>query len=359
MGRKAYPVGNQIILLKVEQNKNQFVPIFGLCYNVIEMSKPITLPPAFLQRLPQLVPPDQVEAVLAAFVRRPTTFRVNTLKTTRADLLAKLSELGFQVEAVTWYADAFILRNKSKAELIETPMYQNGELYVQSLSSMLPPLVLDPQPGEKILDLAAAPGSKTTQMAAMMRNTGEIVANDRSKIRLHKLIANLKLQGVTNVRTRLTSGEDLWKRFPEYFDRTLVDAPCSLEGRFEAGNPKSFGDWSLRKVEFLSTIQQHLLRSAVSATKPGGIIVYSTCTLSPEENEQVIAWVLQKEPGVVEVEPIELTIPHHAGIEQWQGVAFSPAVRNTIRLLPSPLMEGFFIAKLRKVRSNVKLEFSR
>jgi len=319
------------------------------------MNKPIPLPPAFLQRLPHLIPPDQIDAVLAAFVRRPTTFRVNTLKTTCTTLLARLAELGFQVEAVPWYAEAFILRNKSKAELIATPMYQNGELYVQSLSSMLPPLVLDPQPGERILDLAAAPGSKTTQIAALMRNTGEIVANDRSKIRLHKLVANLKLQGVTNVRTRLTSGEDLWKRFPEYFDRTLVDAPCSLEGRFEAGNLKSFGDWSLRKVQFLSTIQQHLLRSAVSATKPGGIIVYSTCTLSPEENEQVIDWMLQKEPGVIEVETIELAVPGvQAGMTEWEGKAFAPAVRKAVRLLPSPLMEGFFIAKLRKVQSNVK-----
>jgi len=300
------------------------------------------------------VPPDQIDSVVQSFTRRPTTFRVNPLKTNHADLLADLSKLGFEIEPVNWYADAFILRNKSKAELIETPMYQHGELYVQSLSSMIPPLVLDPQPGEKICDLAAAPGSKTTQIAAMMRNTGEIVANDRSKIRLHKLVANLKLQGVTNVRTRLTSGEDLWKRFPEYFDRTLVDAPCSLEGRFEAGNPKSFDGWSLRKVQLLSAIQSHLLRSAVSATKRGGAIIYSTCTLSPEENEQVIDWILQKEPGVVEVESIELPMPGlQAGITHWERKDFSPAVHDTIRILPSRTMEGFYIARLRKIKSNV------
>lgn len=305
--------------------------------------------------MPRIIPPDQIESVVAAFARRPTTFRVNALKTTRADLLEKLSALDFQVEPVDWYADAFILRNKSKTELIETPMYQNGELYVQSLSSMIPPRVLDPQPGEKILDLAAAPGSKTTQIAAMMNNTGEIVANDRSKIRLHKLVANLKMQGVANVRTRLTNGEDLWQRFPEYFDRSLVDAPCSLEGRFEAGNPKSFGDWSLRKVKLLSVIQQHLLRSAVSATRPGGVIVYSTCTLSPEENEGVIDWILHKEPGVIEVESIELTMPGlQAGIVRWNEKDFSPLVQNTARILPSRTLEGFYIAKLRKVRSNVR-----
>lgn len=307
------------------------------------------LPPAFLARLPRLVPAEQLDVVLRAFTRRPTTFRINTLKATRDAVVAELSARDFQVDAVSWYADAFVLRNKSKRELIETAPYTRGEIYVQSLSSMLPPLILDPQPGERVCDLTAAPGSKTTQIAALMRNTGEIVANDRSKIRLSKLVANLKLQGVTNVRTRLASGEDLWKKFPDYFDRVLVDAPCSLEGRFEAGNEKSFGDWSLRKVEFLSAIQCHLLRSAVTMTKPGGIIVYSTCTLAPEENERVIDWMLKKEPDHLQVEPIDFPLENILpGITHWEGDEFSPPVRNAIRILPSELMEGFFVAKLRK-----------
>ncbi|MBM3127528.1 MAG: RsmB/NOP family class I SAM-dependent RNA methyltransferase [Chloroflexi bacterium] len=307
------------------------------------------LPPAFLARLPRLVSTDQLDAVTRAFTRRPTTFRVNPLKTTRDAVLAELSARDFQVDAVPWYADAFILRNKTKRELIDTPLYARGEIYVQSLSSMLPPLILDPQPGERVCDLTAAPGGKTTQIAALMHNTGEIVANDRSKIRLSKLVANLKLQGIANVRTRLSNGEDLWKKFPEYFDRVLVDAPCSLEGRFEAGNPKSFGDWSLRKVEFLSAIQSHLLRSAVTMTQPGGIIVYSTCTLSPEENERVLDWLLKKEPDLVQVEPIDFPLENILpGITSWEGKEFSPQARNAIRILPSELMEGFFVAKLRK-----------
>lgn len=309
------------------------------------------LPPDFLARLPRLVPAEQLDAVVRAFTRRPTTFRVNTLQATRDAVMAELTAQGFALEAVSWYRDAFILRNKSKRELIATSVYTRGEIYVQSLSSMLPPLVLAPQPGEKICDLTAAPGSKTTQIAAMMNNTGEIVANDRSKIRLRKLVANLKLQGVKNVRTRLAHGEELWKKFPDYFDRVLVDAPCSLEGRFEAGNEKSFGDWSLRKVEFLSTLQCHLLRSAVTMTKPGGIIVYSTCTLAPEENERVIDWILQKTSDRVHVEPITLPLEENVlpGLTQWEAQNFSEHVRHTIRVLPSELLEGFFLAKLRKL----------
>jgi 16S rRNA (cytosine1407-C5)-methyltransferase len=312
------------------------------------------LPEKFLERLTEIIPPDQIVAVRESFIRRPTTFRVNTLKSDRATLLAKLSELGFELEPVDWYGDAFILRNKSKQELIDTVPYQNGEMYVQGLSSMVPPIVLDPKPGEKIADVAAAPGSKTTQMAAMMNNTGEIVANDRSKIRIFKLVANLKLQGVTNVRTSLAEGEALWKRFPEYFDKTLVDVPCSLEGRFDVKNPKSYRDWSLRKVQMLSVHQQHLLRSAVSATKPGGVIVYSTCTLSPEENENVIDWLLQKEPGVVNIESIDLRLAGlQEGLSRWGKDEFAPEIRRTMRVIPSEVMEGFYIAKLRKLKSNV------
>ena len=312
------------------------------------------LPQVFLDRLSQIIPPDQLTAVRESFIRRPTTFRINTLKSNRETLLAKLYGLGFAVEPIDWYVDAFVLRNKSKQELIDTPAYQNGEMYVQGLSSMIPPLVLDPKPGEKICDVAAAPGSKTTQMAALMNNTGEIVANDRSKIRLFKLVANLKLQGVTNVRTSLAEGEALWKRFPEYFDKTLVDVPCSLEGRFDVKNPKSYRDWSLRKVKILSAHQRHLLRSAVSATRVGGVIIYSTCTLSPEENEQVIDWLIDKEPGVIEIEPIVFPVPGlQAGLNGWERNDFTPGIERTMRVIPSEVMEGFYIAKLRKVRSNV------
>ncbi len=313
------------------------------------------LPKDFLERLPRIVPADQLENVLRAFVQRPTTFRVNTLKTDRDALLAQLAERGFQTAPVAWYANAFVLQNRSKQALLETPMYANGELYVQGLSSMLPPLVLQPKPGDKVCDLAAAPGSKTTQMAAMMNNRGEIVANDRSRPRLYKLAANLKTLGVTNVKTTRYAGELLWKYYPEYFDKTLVDAPCSLEGRFDVADPKSFKDWSVRKTQTLGILQRHLLRSAVSATKPGGVIVYSTCTLAPEENEKVIDWLLDKERGVVEIEAVGLKMGGlQPGLARWERKEFSPRVRETSRILPSKVLEGFYVAKLRKKRSNVK-----
>ncbi len=238
--------------------------------------------------------------------------------------------------------------------LMETELYKNGYLYVQSLSSMIPPLVLNPKPDEKVLDLTAAPGSKTTQIAALMHNTGEILANDKSHVRIYKLKANLELQGVTNTQVTQLPGEILWKKLPEFFDKTLVDVPCSMEGRFYTEDEKSYRDWSTNKVKLLQETQKFLLRSGIGCTKVGGTIVYSTCTLSVEENEEVINWILQKEKGNVVLEQIEINgLPTEKSIITWRDKKpFDPSIAKTMRILPSELMEGFFVAKLRKIASN-------
>lgn len=314
------------------------------------------LPPVFLERLPNLIPSESERlSVLQSFChKKSTTFRANILKITPDELALHLTKAGFEVERVPWLATAFILKNKSLRELSEDSAYTQGWLYVQSLSSMIPPLVLNPQPGEHILDLTAAPGSKTTQMAALMNNQGHILANDTSLVRLFKLQANLNTQGVTNVNTRRGPGQDLWQEFPEYFDKTLVDVPCSMEGRFLCEVPKTYENWSPKKNKELVIRQRMLLRSAVSATKPGGTIVYSTCTLSPDENEGVVDWLLKKEGTAVSLQSIELKgIPTYPALAQWKHKVFSPQMSNTIRILPSATMEGFFVAKLQKMSSTV------
>jgi tRNA (cytosine49-C5)-methyltransferase len=250
----------------------------------------------------------------------------------------------------------FTLLNPSLSQLSEHELYTQGHLYVQSLSSMLPPLVLDPQPGDSVLDIAAAPGSKTTQMAAMMQNQGKILANDTSLVRLYKLQANLKIQGVKNVSTRRGLGQPLWQEFPEVFDKSLVDVPCSMEGRFQCDKPKTWANWSPKKIKELSLRQRALLRSAVSATKPGGVIVYSTCTLSPEENEMVVEWLLKKENGRVELEEIDIpNAPFSPALQNWKHIVFEEQMKLTKRILPSESMEGFFIAKFRKTTSTLAI----
>lgn len=314
------------------------------------------LPEKFLDRLGKIISPEILPQVYAAFTQaRPTTFRTNTLKITPEKLTVGLTSLGFAVEPVKWLPSAFILRNRTLSDLTETEFYKNGSLYVQSLSSMIPALILSPQPGEKVLDLCAAPGSKTSQMAAMMGNAGEIIANDNSQIRIYKLLANLRLQGVANTQTVRSHGQVLWYNYPEYFDKSLVDVPCSMEGRFCTTDAKSYRHWTTGKVKELAERQRFLLRSGISATKVGGTIVYSTCTLSPEENEGVVDWILKKEPGIIEVTDISLSHLDFSPAQKfWGEKQYAHTVAKTIRILPSHTMEGFFVAKLRKINSNVR-----
>lgn len=313
------------------------------------------LPPIFLERLISIVPSTAKESVLESFCHeRPTSLRVNTLKIKSDELISRLTKEGFILINVPFWENAFLVKNDTlQKPLVESPLYKEGLFYIQSLSSMIPPLVLAPQKNEKILDLCAAPGSKTTQIAQLVENSGEIIANDNSRIRVFKLIANLKTLGVTNVKTQISHGQTLWSQYPGYFDRSLVDVPCSMEGRFNTHDPKTYEFWSTKKIKELRERQRFLLRSAISATKVGGVIVYSTCTLAPEENEDVIDWILKKEAGKIETEEIKLKkLETQNTLDYFKEKQYSPQVKKSVRILPSETMEGFFIAKLRKLKEN-------
>ncbi len=281
------------------------------------------------------------------------SFRINTIRTTSEIIERELTKQGFEFEKVSWYKDAYIMKNKSIRDLTDTETYKNGFIYIQNLSSMIPALVLDPKDDEKVLDIAAAPGSKATQIAALMHNTGELTANDISFKRLFKLKENLKQMGVTNAKVLNLAGESFWKKLPEYFDKTLVDVPCSMEGRIKCDDPKTYKDWSTKKIKQLSQMQKYLLRSAVSATKVGGTIVYSTCTMAPEENEEVIEWVVQKSPSALVVEKIEIAnLQMQKGLTSWKNKHYK-YTSNCQRIIPSQTMEGFFITKLHKTASTL------
>lgn len=319
-----------------------------------------TLPQAFLTRLSNFVPLEFLEQTKKSFTqKRPTTFRVNTLKTSPEHLLTAFHSAQIVCEPISWNPIAFKVISPSLRELSETQMYKDGLFYVQSFSSMIPPLVLAPGAGDNVLDIAAAPGSKTTQMAALMENAGEILANDTSHVRRYRLEANLRMQGVTIARLGKDDGRAIWKLYPEYFDKVLVDAPCSMEGRFYTQEPKTYQDWSVKKIKTLSSLQRWMLRSAISATKPGGTIVYSTCTLSPEENEEVIDWIVKKESGNIRVEDFSIPkLDMSPALDQWNGKKFDAQVRLSKRVYPDSIMEGFFITKIKKIRSSIPTAFS-
>lgn len=309
------------------------------------------LPKQFIKNLQQIFSDDQITQILTGFnSQRPTTFRTNTLKTSNTDLIKKMTEEQIDFQQFGSYPDWFILKSDKK-KFIQSDIYQNGLIYTQSLASLLPVTVLNPKPDEIVLDLTAAPGSKTTQMAALMNNKGKIIANDRHLIRLEKLKYNLKKQGVENTQVTNFLGQEIGQKHPNFFDKTLLDAPCSLEGTFNTHFPKSFENWSPTLVEALSKRQCDLIYSAYLATKPGGIILYSTCTLEITENEAVVDWLIKKTNQKVSIEKIVLLdIPSIPGFTSSQEKSFDQNLENTIRILPSALFEGFYLAKLKKIK---------
>ncbi len=314
------------------------------------------LPEDFLDRLRRIFPTGRFDALVNTFAEPgPTTLRANTLKATGEEVRAGLQEAGFALERVPWFHDAFILRRGTLRELQEHPFYAEGKTYVQNLSSMIPPLILDPRPGESVLDLTAAPGSKTSELACLMKGEGRIVANDNNRPRFFKLLATIRNQGCANVQTVCHHGESMGRRFPAAFDRVLLDAPCSAEGRFYANEPRSYAYWKTRKVEEMARKQRRLFAAAVEALQPGGALVYSTCTFAPEENEGVVSWALERFKGALRASdlwreaPLLATLPNKARpLSSWEGHAFQRDVALAARILPSETMEGFFVAKFRK-----------
>jgi len=309
------------------------------------------LPSHFIERMRLIFPPERFSELMHTFTqKKPTTFRINTLKIGILEAEERLKREGFKTEKVSWYPEAFILRNAGKKELMKSELYKEGCIYIQGLSSMLPPLVLNPIPGECILDLASAPGSKTTQMAVLMKNQGKIIAVEKIKDRFFKLLSNLKEQGITNTEAILGDGEKIWFKYKDFFDKVLLDAPCSSEGRFDTTNPKTFLYWKEKKIKEMVHKQKRLLFSAFQAVKVGGLILYSTCTFSPEENEGVINWLLKKFPGKITLKKIKLNLSNFIpGLKKWKDEEFSSLIHNCVRVLPTSEMEGFFLCLIQKL----------
>lgn len=315
------------------------------------MSYSSPLPAEFLQRLTAIVPPSWYDQVFATFHQHRTcSFRVNTLRSSTADALAELSALDISASPVPWCAEAFVVPHGQRSLLSTSAAFSEGRIYIQNLSSMAPVLLLNPRPGEQVLDLAAAPGGKTLHLAALMENRGWISAVEAVKDRFFRLKANVETFGASIVHTYLRDGRTVGLACPEHFDRVLLDAPCSSEARFHADNPASWQFWSPTKIREAARKQKPLLFSAWQSLKPGGTMVYCTCSFAPEENEAMVAALLKKYGDAVDILPLELpfanTIP---GLTHWLGKEFDPRLERTRRILPDAFMDGFYLAHLRKV----------
>ncbi|MDP2974215.1 MAG: NOL1/NOP2/sun family putative RNA methylase, partial [Candidatus Diapherotrites archaeon] len=219
-----------------------------------------------------------------------------------------------------------------------------GYIYIQGAASMIPPVVLNPEGGDLVLDLCASPGSKTSQMAAMMNNKGLIVANDNKIVRLKPLTINLQRCGVSN--SVLTLMEGRW--FKDYsFDKILVDAPCSGIGTISK-SLKTIQMWNPHVSKKMAGIQRQLLCTAFESLNENGTLVYSTCTLEPEENEGVINSFLERYDSA-RLEKISLEIKKGKTVEEFEGESYNPEVKKCLRIWPQDNnTEGFFVAKIRK-----------
>lgn len=329
------------------------------------MSTYSELPETFRARLAELVPASLRERVLASFQEpKCVTARFNTLQACADDIWHAVEQLGLAPMRLPWFSDAFVVSSTNRSSLMDSKLYQDGSLYLQNASSLLPVVVLDPQPEEEVLDMAAAPGSKTLQICCAMGGRGRIAAVESVRHRFFKLKANLASQGATMVRCYQADAGKLWRKVPERFDRILLDAPCSSESRFRSDDPRSYAHWSRRKVEEMARKQKQLLHSAVHCLKPGGLLVYATCSFSPEENEAVITRALEVFGSALQVEKIELTRVSEGegtgldwslvatclpGLVSWNGDSFDPSLVHALRVVPNAIYDGFFVCQLRKL----------
>lgn len=264
--------------------------------------------------------------------QRNVTLRINTIKNTKEKIKECLNQAKIEFQEVEWNRDALIIKNAREEEIRKLKIYENGEIYLQSLSSMLPPIILEPKEGENILDMAAAPGGKTTQMAALTNNKAFITAVEKNKIRSERLKYNLQKQGVGCVNVMLEDARKLSDFFS--FDKILLDAPCSGSGTMSIFD-KNFNEELIKRS---SKIQEELLKKALKILKPGGEMVYSTCSILKQENEEILEKVLIK--ANAEIEPINLT----------EIVTLPSKIEGTITVCPTENYEGFFVAKIRKLK---------
>lgn len=281
-------------------------------------------------------------------IPRQQSVRINPLKAEIKDTIGQIKDLGWSGTLVEWSKGCYTVNNGLQA-IRDSELALNGAVYIQNAASWIPVISLDPRPGEHILDICAAPGGKTSHIAALANNEAYITANDNSRPRLAKLRANLDRLGVQNVEYTLFDATQLSKKLDgQLFDKILLDAPCSGEGMMTLENDKDFATWSVAHIKRLQQLQKRILVQAWQLLKPGGTLVYSTCTMAPEENEAVVDYLLRKNDDAW-VQQIKLDVTNRvAPVLEWNGKQYDPTLKFAMRLIPSTEIEAFFVCKITK-----------
>ena len=260
---------------------------------------------------------------------KPVTLRVNTIKSNAEKVKIELEKNNIEYEIVEWNKSAFIIKNVKEDEIRKLDIYNNGEIYLQSLSSMIPAIIIDPKERENILDMTAAPGGKTSQIAAIANNKVFLTACEKNKIRLDRLQYNMQKQGVKNINIMQEDSRKLSNYFS--FDKILLDAPCSGSGTENVFN----SNFTEELIKRSCKTQEELLTKALSILKHGGEMVYSTCSILKEENEEILNKVLKKFKAQI----VPIQIPKEIPV-------LPTSIDGVVTICPTKLYEGFFVAKI-------------
>lgn len=270
--------------------------------------------------------------------KRKTTLRINTIKSNIEEIKKELEKEKIEYETIKWSKEALIIKNADEKTIQEMEIYKNGKIYLQSLSSMLPPIILEPKEGTDILDMAAAPGGKTTQIAALTNNKAHITACEKNKIRAERLKYNVDKQGTTCVFIMPKDSRFIDDFFS--FDQILLDAPCSGSGTLDYNDANIEKYFTEQLIERSSKTQKTLLSKAIKLLKPGHEMVYSTCSILDCENEDVVSSVIKN--GNIEIVPINF--------EGMEELPILPTkISGTLCVKPTELYEGFFVAKIKRL----------
>ena len=309
-------------------------------------SEQIEFKEKFIERYEKLTDFSEFKKYSLSFLRR--SIRVNTIKIS-VDELKKRLEKNWNLEQIPWCNEGFYIEHikKERRDIGNLIEHSLGYFYIQEAASMIPPLVLGPKENDAVLDIAASPGSKSTQIAALMNNKGILIANDYTTQRIKPLSLNIQRCGITNCIITLMQGQ-WFKRSNIEFDKILVDAPCSGTGTIRK-SLKTLRIWNPNMIKRLSITQKQLIETAFGILKQNETMVYSTCSLEPEENEAVVDFLINKYENA-KLEEIKLeNIKRSEPILEFENNKYNEEVKKCLRIWPQDNdTEGFFVAKIKK-----------
>ncbi len=311
------------------------------------------LPIELQNRLKEIYIESELETINSAFnsEKRVTSFRVNTLKSTNKEIEEILNNNNLKYKKVDFLKNWYILLDWKEKDLWDLDIFKQGKIYMQSISSQLPAELLNLNDFDKVLDVTAAPWGKTSQVSAILKNTWEIIANDNNSIRIDKLNFTLKRQGCRNVNVIKNDARLIMEKNPEfveYFDKIIADLPCSAEWKINLNKEKSYSYWNMWVVKRNFKLQKEIIKSIIPLLKPGWEMIYSTCTLAPEENEAMVHMILSCYPEL-QIVDLDLKWEYFKKWLSWfTKHVYRKDVSKSIRVLPSIQTEWFFIAKFKK-----------